>query len=274
MITLVNGRRTDQVSIHDRGLAYGDGVFETMLSVKGEIPLWDIHLARLECSLKQLNIQPFDTNGLFDMIKNNLDKTRQQIIKLTVTRGIGPRGYAPPIPCKPTSIISITNREPGDALLRTNGFKIKLCETYYARQVKLAGLKHLNRLEQILARMEIAHTGHAEGIMLDQTGKVISATMHNLFLVKDGAISTPDLTFSGVAGVMRQLVIGLAHDENIPVTIKEISMDELLSADELFLTNSIDGVWPICELDSTIMTVGEITSKLQAKVREVIPSCD
>jgi len=274
MVTLVNGRRTDQISIHDRGLAYGDGVFETILCCKGELPLWDIHLARLEYSLKQLNIQPFETEFLKDVLKNNLNKSKIQIAKLTVTRGISSRGYAPPGQCQPTSIISIFDYEEDHTEFRTNGVKVKLCGTYFARQVKLAGLKHLNRLEQILARMELSHSGHDEGIMLDQTGAVISATSHNIFLVKDGALITPDLTYSGIAGVMRQLVLGLANDENIPLTIRKVSMDELLSSDELFLTNSIHGIWPICELDSTIMPVGEITSDLQAKVMEVIPFYD
>ncbi len=274
MITLVNGRRTNKISIHDRGLAYGDGVFETMLSVNGHVPLWDNHISRLKLSLKKLNISPYDTRDLLDTIKSHLDMSCQQIIKLTVTRGIGPRGYSLPVPSEPTTIISIVKRSPDIKQLGQNGIRIKLCETYYAKQSRLAGLKHLNRLEQVLARMEVDDSGHDEGIMLDETGKVISATAHNLFLVKDGAMSTPDLTLSGVSGVMRQFVIGLADEEKIPVTIKEVAVEELLASDELFLTNSINGIWPICELDSTIMNVGDITSRLRTRVMDVIPYCD
>jgi len=274
MITLVNGRQTDQISVHDRGLAYGDGVFETLLTIFGEIPLWNYHLARLERSLTQLDIKPFDSSLLPGILKKHTDSSCHQIIKITITRGVGPRGYAPPAHIKPTTIITIMDREPDLDGNINDGVKVSFCDTCYSRQAKLAGIKHLNRLEQILARSEIVQSGLDEGIMLDQMGNVISATMHNLFLVKDGAIITPDLTYSGVAGVMREFVIGLAHDANIPVNIKEVSKDELLSSNELFLTNSIHGIWPICELDSTIISVGEITSRLRTRVMEVIPYCD
>ncbi len=274
MITLVNGCQTDQISVHDRGLAYGDGVFETLLIIRGEIPLWDYHLARLERSLTQLDITPYDTSPLLRLIKKYIDKSRQQIVKITVTRGIGPRGYAPPAHVKPTTIISIIDRELEHDGNIKEGVKVAFCDTRYSRQAKLAGIKHLNRLEQVLARSEIVQSGRDEGIMMDERGNVISATMHNLFLVEDGAIMTPDLTYSGVAGIMRELVITLARDENIPVIIKEVSRHALLSSNELFLTNSIHGIWPICELDSNIMAVGEITSRLQTRVMEMIPYCD
>jgi len=274
MITLVNGQLTDKISVYDRGLAYGDGVFETMLSFYAEIPLWDYHLARLKRSLSRLKINLLDSDSLKDIVKDHLDSSQQQIIKITVTRGTGPRGYSPSNSTEPTTIISVTDHNNKSDVFIEKGVKVSFCETCFSRQEKLAGLKHLNRLEQVLASTEFIDSGHDEGIMMDEMGNVISATMHNIFLVTDGALITPDLNYSGVLGVMREFVLSLAREEGIPVSIKDVSLSELLAANELFLTNSIHGIWPICELDSNILLVGKITSRLQSRVMEVMPYSD
>jgi len=273
MITLVNGQPGDQISIHDRGLAYGDGVFETMLSHHGVIPLWERHLARLTRSLEQLKIQPYASDGLLDSIKEYLNPALQQIIKLTVTRGRGPRGYAPPEHCEATTIVTISERAQNSSAWQ-QGIPVTLCNTSYSMQTKLAGLKHLNRLEHVLASMEFSQCDFDEGIMFDSQGMAISATRHNLFLVTNSGLLTPDLSQCGVAGVMRDYVMEIAQDMGYETQIENISRRQLLNADELFLTNGVNGVWPIRQLDSNILSVGAITSKLQMKVAEVVPYCE
>ena len=274
MITLVNGQPSETVSIHDRGLAYGDGVFETMLSNNGQIRLWSKHLARLTRSLQQLKIEPFDPDPIFDIFSPYLATTQQQIIKLTVTRGQGPRGYAPSSSCKPTSIITIDDRKAVNPTFWQQGVKVCICKTRVARQHALAGLKHLNRLEQVLASLEIVDTEFNEGLMLDEHNNVISGTRHNIFMVKDGVLLTPDLSACGVAGVMREHILEVAASAEIPVRVNTLNLDQINHADELFLTNSVNGIWPICQLQGTMIDKGRITSELQSRIAGVVMNCE
>ena len=269
-VTLVNGELTDQISVYDRGLAYGDGVFETILSVDGQLILWDQHLKRLTRSLSQLKISPFDVEALLPLIQPHLKSTGQQIIKIIVTRGIGQRGYAPPETIQVNSIIFISDKVETTADWSTKGIKAQICETRLAYQPKLAGLKHLNRLEQVLARQELAGTDCQEGIMLGYEGEAIEATMHNLFLVKNGELFTPDLSECGVAGIMRTFITEYAQQQGIPVSVSRVEVTQLMEADEIFLTNSINGIWPICELGNTRLEIGEVTCLLQDKVVDIV----
>ena len=271
---IVNGELTEQISTYDRGLAYGDGVFETILSRNGELQLWERHLERLTTSLVKLQIDSFDSSTLLPSIKPHLSTTGEQVIKIVITRGNGQRGYAIPDNTKPNTIIFISNRGKVNPEIVKNGVKTRLCETRLGYQTKLAGLKHLNRLEQILAQMELSDTDYQEGIMLGQQGEVIEATRHNLFLVNNGELFTPELSNCGVAGIMRTFIIEIARQLGLTVNIGIISVEQLMQADEIFLSNSIDGIWPICELDGTQFGVGKVTCLLQDKVVDTLQQHD
>lgn len=264
---LVNGRVTDRISVYDRGLAYGDGVFETILSKQGRLILWPQHVERLSSSLSRLKIQPYKTDTMLQQIEEHLNKNINQVVKIIVTRGEAVRGYRLPENCKPNTIIFVSDLpEPMEAEIQKRATRVKVCNTRLAYQPELAGLKHLNRLEQILAQAELAGTAFSEGIMLGMQGEVVEATMHNLFLVKNGELYTPELTKCGVAGIMRTFIIKTAQQIGLKVRIEKISLEQLKLANEIFLTNSISGILPICELDGTPYETGRVTCQLNDRV--------
>ena len=273
-ITLVNGELSEHISVYDRGLAYGDGIFETILGVNGKLLFWDQHLERLSNSLARLKISPFDPDTLLPIIRPYLKSAGAQIVKIIVTRGKGERGYAVPESASANTVIFISDKSQLDSDWSRMGITAQFCETRLAYQPKLAGMKHLNRLEQILARMELANSGCQEGIMLGFNGEVIEATTHNLFLVKNSELFTPDLSDCGVAGIMRTFIIEYAHELGIPLSVGRVGVSQLMDADEIFLTNSINGIWPICELGSTRLDIGEVTCLLKDKVVELISPHD
>lgn len=133
----------------------------------------------------------------------------------------------------------------------------------------LAGIKHLNRLEQILARNEWQDDNIFEGLMLSSHGRVVEGTMSNLFFIKSGKLYTPDLSNAGVAGIIRDVILEVAHSLKIPTNIAHINVAELNAADEIFITNSLLGAWPVCQLEQQKFSVGPITQKIIAAVDNV-----
>lgn len=273
-IVIVNGQPAEQLSVYDRGLAYGDGLFETVLCRNGKLLLWGRHLQRLASSLAKLQIQPYDTAQLLPTIEPYLDKAAEKVIKIIVTRGEGQRGYACPEPMHANTLIFISDLQQTNPGFNERGVKACICETRLGYQPKLAGLKHLNRLEQILAQMELANTEFQEGLMLGQQGEVVEAIRHNLFLVKNGELFTPELSNCGVAGIMRTFIIEIARKLGLSVQIGIISVKQLMQANEIFLSNSINGIWPICELNGTRFATGKVTCLLRDKAVELIQHHD
>jgi len=137
---------------------------------------------------------------------------------------------------------------PVDVLRSNNyltGIDMRICAQRLSANKSLAGMKHLNRLEQILARSEWQDE-YAEGLLMDESGSVIEATVSNLFAVKHGKLYTPDLSSSGVAGIMRRTIMEiLAPTLSLDVEIESINLDFLRAADELFVCNSVYGIWPV-----------------------------
>lgn len=250
-IISINGVLGASISPLDRGFAYGDGVFETCRCDNGRISLWPYHLERLLQSANRLKIK-INESLLQDYLNQMLQQRRipdNAVIKVQVTRGVGGRGYKLPIEQKPTYLIAVFE----GALLETdaflNGVEVRVCDLRLSKSPYLAGIKHLNRLEHILARAEWQEE-FAEGLLLDTDGYLVEATVSNIFVIKNGELLTPDLSFSGVAGVMRRVVIEvIAPRLNLPVNVKKISGNELAVADELFLSNSVFGIWPINQVD-------------------------
>lgn len=233
------------IGIEDRGLQYGDGLFETMLLKGGRVRFQDDHLARLRAGCIRLGITPLSD----EVLRNDLEQLRlgysDGVIKLIVTRGRGGRGYRASAGLVPTRIWSLYAPVPVD------GAPIDLCwcATRLARNAQLAGIKHLNRLEQVLAQSELAPTDFAEGLMMDTEGELVCATSGNVFAVIDSALVTPDLRFAGVLGVMRWNVIAAAARLGIAVDERPVWPAELASASELFLSNAVRGLRPVRGLD-------------------------
>jgi 4-amino-4-deoxychorismate lyase len=259
---LVNGAPTSCVDASDRGFQYGDGVFTT-LPVRQGVPMFlPLHLARLERDCGRLSI-PFPGRDVLLQDACILCKTRPDgVLKIQITRGIGGRGYRPPEQSVPTRVLGIHPPPDYPPELWTEGVEVRFCRTRLGINPSLAGVKHLNRLEQILARMEWPMGEIREGLMLDMDGRVTEGTMTNLFAARGGVLFTPKLDLCGVVGIMRALVCEGAGELGLAVEETRITPDELYAADELFLTNSVIGVWPVCRLEGRIFPVGQATREL------------
>lgn len=243
----VNGVSDALISPLDRGLGYGDGLFETCRCVQGAIPFWRYHRDRLLKSATRLGFA-IDWPALDDWLNQSLTCHRAEshtVVKIQITRGIGGRGYRIPAQASPNYVIAVFAGTSLETPAFIEGVDVRMCSTRLGKNPTLAGIKHLNRLEQVMARSEWQDE-YGEGLLLDTDGNIIEATASNIFLVKAGELFTPDLSYAGVAGVMRRIVLDVfAPEFNIPVQIKNLSINDLAQADEIFLTNSVFGIWPV-----------------------------
>jgi 4-amino-4-deoxychorismate lyase len=246
---LVNGNSGNLISIRDRGLLYGDGVFRTLRASCGQALHWPLHYQKLRHDCTRLGIVCPDFALLSAELNDLLRQNPDGVIKVIVTRGEGARGYAPVLNVCPAHIWDVFPFPDYPADWVKYGVKARLCQLRLGLQPCLAGIKHLNRLENVLATAEWNDTDIAEGLLMDAVGNVIGGTRSNLFVVKQGNLITPGLTHCGVSGVQRDRVLAWAKQHNMPVQIRNISMDEVLHADELFLVNSIMVLWPLRELE-------------------------
>lgn len=262
--TWVNGELSSQLCIDDRGLQFGDGLFETIAVRQGSACCLGRHMQRLQQGCRLLAIGDVDFVRLAATLQQYAAVHEKGVIKLILTAGNSRRGYKRPADTSPNVIIKIAALPKTE---ETPKLKIRLCKTRLARQPGLAGIKHLNRLEQVLARQEWADESIHEGLLQDTDDWLIEATMSNCFLVRDKRLITPDLTNCGVAGVMRSLVIDTAKTAGVSVKISRISIDDLKSADEVFLTNSLFGIRPVCEIiGSGQYATGPVTQLLQQEI--------
>lgn len=265
---MVNGEFVDCVGTRDRGFAYGDGVFETMRYRQGQIPLLSFHLERLQegCIRLQIPVEPLAVRGAVQRFIQSLSATTTAVVKLTVTRGSGGRGYQPP-PVQEISatIILQTNPLSEAPAIAVSGVTLQECSRRIFRNPQLAGIKHLNRLDYVLAALELPQTVEVQGLLLDDDDKLLETLHHNLFLITDERLRTPPLLAGGVHGVMRKIVLQkIAPGLQMVSREENLSLVDLLSADEVFLCNSVHGIWPVhCFSDRHWQTPGPVTARLQ-----------
>ncbi len=251
----------DSVSTSDRGFCYGDGLFETVLFVDGDAPLWQRHMQRLRHGCERLGLPAPQTQLLRMEAARLAQQWSRAVVRITLSRGQGPRGYRPPPVPHPTRVLGVASAPHLPRDWSTQGIRVRFCRMRLAVQPQLAGLKHLNRLEQVLARAEWSDAEVAEGVMRDTAGRVVCATSANLFVVRQGRVVTPSLQRCGVAGVARAELIEHMAD----VDVRDISVDELMEADEMFLSNSVRGVMPVAWLDNRRLAApGETTRACMA----------
>ena len=266
---LIDGRLRDTLPAADRGLQFGDGVFETMAVDAGRALCLDRHLARLATGCAALGILAPEPAVLEEECARACHGTDRGVLKVMVTRGSGGRGYAVEEGAPVTRIVA---RYPWPAYpvdSRKNGVAVRICQTRLGRNPRLAGIKHLNRLEQVLARNERDPGLRDEGLMLDDRDHVIEGIMSNVFIYRNGRLSTPPLLECGVAGIVRDLVLETAQaiTASTPL-VEELGVDDLLAADECFLTNSLIGIWPIHSIEQQAMGVGPVAHELQTLLRD------
>jgi len=263
---LVNGDSGTHISALDRGLQYGDGLFETIAVADSRPCLWQRHYQRLHDGGKRLGIPIPTSETLLSEIKQEIGSNDKGVIKVTITRGEGARGYNPPPEPKATRIVHFSPWPDYPVAVYSAGIRVRVCETRLGISHSLAGIKHLNRLEQVMARSEWSDSEIGEGLMLDAQGHIIEGTMSNVFTLKDGVLHTPDLTQCGVEGVMRALVLDTAAEQGIEVNIGQIGLAEALQADGVFLTNSIIGIWPVNRLEDREYNIDHLDQGLVSEV--------
>ncbi|MCP1726865.1 4-amino-4-deoxychorismate lyase [Natronospira proteinivora] len=252
----------------NRGLQFGESLFETMLAMDGRLPLWERHWARLRQGCERLEIPCPPKATLREDIRRMCPPQGRWVIKLILTLAGGDRGYRRP--SEPESQCYLGCFPAPD----TSGqlLQLQLCEHRLGRQAALAGLKHSNRLDQVLARREVDQAGRDEGLLRDEDGRIIEAVAANIFLVGQGMVLTPELSHSGVAGVMRAEVLDSCRKQGIDARVTELRLRDILLADEVFLSNSLNGIRPVVGLHGHDIQAqwppGRITHQLQTVLKE------
>lgn len=259
---LINGRMATRVAALDRGLSYGDGVFRTLRIAGGRPRWWQDHMAKLAEDCVRLGLICPERARLEQDLSRLAPLPDNGILRLTVTRGEGPRGYRPPPSSRCTRILACWPTEPPGQ--NPEELTVRVCDLRLGYQPALAGVKHLNRLENVLARAEWSDPATQEGVLLDQDGRVVSGTMSNLFIWRDGRLQTPRLHLCGVAGVARSRLMRLAPTLGIHCEERDIDLDALLRAEEVMLSNSLWGLRRVARLDDRIWPRPMVSSRLMA----------
>lgn len=261
----IDGVPAAALPVLDRGLHYGDGLFETLAVKDGRIGLLQFHLDRLQDGCARLGMPMPSPDELRAELDAAAQSEQRAVLKLMVTRGEGGRGYRPPADARPRRILLRYPWPDYPEAWSREGVHLKVCDMRLAEQPRLAGMKHLNRMEQVLARAEWNDTHvYQEGLMLDMGGRVIEGTMTNVFAsLHEDVLLTPDLGRAGVAGVMRRHILEQAAKSGMQVKVTDLPLDGFLQADEMFLCNSIIGVWPVTGLAGRRYRVGSVTRGAQ-----------
>ncbi len=257
------------VEIRDRGLAYGDGVFSTV-AVKAGVPLlWQLHGQRLARSLARLGIVCPDLLALEQQLLSYADG-RTGVLKLVLTRGEGGRGYSTQGVGLPHLLLAFFDQPVHLPNWRQHGVQLQLATLKLGIQPALAGIKTLNRLEQVLGKQEIDQLGCDEAVFCDSDGMLVECNAANLFWRCGADWYTPDLSGSGVDGVMRQHLLVLMAQQGLDLNICRQPATALDGADEIFISNTLIGVVPACAYRGRALHPSETTRQLQAAVAQVV----
>jgi 4-amino-4-deoxychorismate lyase len=269
-VVWINGRPDATLSPVERGLHYGDGLFETIACLGGRPRFLDLHLERLEAGCARLAIQFPAPDELRHEILAVAAGPERAIVKVLLTRGPAvARGYATTGSERPTRL-TLRYRWEADPRLAADGVRVRTATLRLAESPALAGLKHLNRLEQVLARREWSDAGIAEALMFSTGGRLISGVMSNVFLIEGGVLRTPRLDRCGVAGIMRQVVLREAARAGIPAEEAVLESADLARTRELFLTSAVTGLRPVRSLDGRPCQIGAVTRELLERLAPLL----
>lgn len=271
----INGRIHAEISPLNRGFAYGDGVFRTMRLLQGELQDWPLHYQTLVADCSKLHIVCPSAELLMQELKHlmtALDDTARMasVIKIMITRGEGARGYAPSAISEPSRVLIQSPMPSYPADIYRDGIALYTCQTRLAHQPLLAGIKHMNRLENVLARAELKDPRFFDGLMLDYDHQVIEAVSGNLFIRKGDAVMTPSLTQCGVAGVMRQKLLDWYYTHARVVNVTALTLEDVLSADDVVVCNSIYGVLQVQQIDQHPLASSGWAAALRSQLKFVV----
>ncbi len=273
---LVNGSFNQAISPFDRGFAYGDGVFRTIKMIGGLPEQWPQHYQKLVADCAAINIVCPSAELLMSDLSQlfSADASAEKklaVAKIIITRGEGNRGYTPPAITAPVRVVLKSEMPDYPASRFSEGVNLTVCETRMAAQPKLAGIKHLNRLENVLARMEWHNTHNsndiAEGIMLDMQGNVIECTAANIFARFGDTLITPDLKQCGIAGITRQRIIELAPTLSLKISVETLALEKLYQADEVLICSSLYGAWQVNQIQQEHIKAGDLSANIRAALR-------
>ncbi len=267
--TLINGSFHGAISAQDRGFAYGDGVFRTIKVVNGLPEHWPMHYQTLVRDCGALGIVcPSAETFINDFEQLATVDEAASVVKIIVTRGEGERGYKPPSITTPLRVMVKTSFPNYPDEYFAEGVHLHLCDTRISHQPKLAGIKHLNRLENVLARMEWHDPDLAEGLMLDIDGNVIECTAANIFARFDDTLVTPILNKCGVEGITRQRILSHAGNLKLKTKTEEMQLERLLTADEVLICNSLFGVWQVRQLAEKKWLKQTLANQLREAIKQ------
>lgn len=263
---IVNGSPATQLDIADRATQYGDGCFTTMLVKDGTVEHWDAHLTRLQVSCERLFIPFTKWDDLTNSVITNAQNGSNFVLKVLISRGTGGRGYSPEGANQPLYIIS---QHPYPSHYRDwqkNGIELNVSSVALAKQPLLAGIKHLNRLEQVLIKHELANDAFQDCIVLDTDEVIVESSVGNIFWYHDNAWYTPSLNFSGVEGVMRNHILDYFSAKHVPIHQCRETQEAIQSAAEVFVCNSLMGIVPVSAIE---FSDGHRAYYLRDKTREL-----
>lgn len=260
---MVDGELVIDSLLVDRGLFYGHGLFESILLDQGRTPLESLHFARLARDAPRLHL-PLDIDCLreqFARFKVNLQSHNidSGVVKVIITAGIGGAGYRLPESVIPRHLF-LHRPLPPDNDAIAQGVSLREIDYRLPTNPLLAGIKHLNRLDQIMARAEWSDH-YFDGIMLDTDGAVIETTCANIFVRSAQGWATPSLTQCGIKGVMRTLVMDeLLPSIQQPVREAELTLHDVVSCREIFICNAVRGIMPVVNVSNKYFwTIGKDT---------------
>jgi len=277
--SLINGIASDYLTINDRSIHYGDGLFETILCSNNKLYYWSQHYQRLQASAEKLKIACPQEQLLLDDITKLIDSNKAgskpgfiseaaYAIKVIVSRGAGERGYKFSKNTTASRFVLLSGLEAEHSSFlskRLLSGELFICKQQVSINESLAGLKHLNRLENVMARNE-SNAGYIDGLMLNANQHVIEGSMSNLFAIKDKQLFTPDLSLSGVNGIMRGIIIELAGKSNIKTSLINLTIDDLSNMDELFISNSLIAMKVVTKLGDSLYKDQSVTNMIFAEL--------
>lgn len=273
---IINGEFNSLLDISDRSFHYGDACFTTICVKQSRLQLWAKHLERLTNNCQRLGIQFADWSAVLQSAERLIEKSGAEsaVVKVVITRGRGGRGYSPKEVRWPSYVVSIHSFPSLYTNWHQNGINVGLSSVKLGKQPLLAGIKHCNRLEQVLIKDALDKTEFDDVLVCDFDDNLVESSAGNLFWLTQGQWYTPSLEYSGVEGVMRNCVLDYFAEKNSPVVQVTQNIGANFAADEMFICNSLMGVVAINTFnDSTRQRVLSFASEQVKLLQMELASC-
>lgn len=268
MTTWINGVASDHIDVRDRALNYGDGIFTTILVKHGQCRDLVAHLARLQHGIKELRISQIDYAALANQLADIANNQSLAVVKVIVSRGLGQRGYSC-IGCdSPQIIVTLSNYPAHYRQFHQQGIALGVSTVSLGLNPLLAGIKHLNRLEQILVRQQIDDENWSDAVVLDCQGFIVETSIANIFWVTENVVYTPSLDLAGVKGVMREKTITWLIQGGYQVKSDRYRLGDLVNADEVFITNCLMTAVRVNSIETTKYQNHQVFDYIMAKLND------